>query len=139
MMFFARTIYMQKKMHLFMIQPLQLVAPRIRLVVQTQSQGKHTMTNSINSGNQVIVGEWALINVMGGQVCIGDKMQDFRGDDVVITGMGNPPHKQGSTGRVELDGREYFPSVAGCEWVNFADKGLTLDTSSIKFCTTFPR
>ena len=98
-----------------------------------------TMTNSINSGNQVIVGEWALINVMGGQVCIGDKMQDFRGDDVVITGMGNPPHKQGSTGRVELDGREYFPSVAGCEWVNFADKGLTLDTSSIKFCTTFPR
>ena len=85
------------------------------------------MINNIQNGTQVISQEkWVLVNNIGGRVCIGDRLQDFRGDECIVTGLGNPPHKSGSTGRIELDGREYYPSVAGCEWVNFIDRGLTI-------------
>ena len=90
--------------------------------IATQLKEYKTMEN----GTQVVVGDLVLINAEGGRVCIGDRLQDFRGNDCIVTGLGNPPHKAGSTGRIELDGCEYFPSVAGCEWVNFIEKGLVI-------------
>ena len=49
-------------------------------------------------------------------VQVGDKVRDFRGDEHTVTGMGYPPRHSGSSGRIELDGFQYFPSVAGAEW-----------------------
>ena len=80
----------------------------------------------MNNGQQVVVGEWVLVNGLGGRVCLGDQLEDFRGDTTTVTGAGHPPHKPGSTGRIELDGREYFPSVADCKWINFKDEGLVI-------------
>ena len=78
------------------------------------------------NGQEIVVGDWVLINEMGGRVCIGDRLTDFRGDECIVSGVGNPPHKQGSTGRIGLEHGEFFPSVAGCKWVNFSDEGLVV-------------
>ena len=89
------------------------------------------MTNNIDKSaplfgvkNEITSGRWSLVttsHTLAGvavdvPVCVGDDLKDFRGDRCKVTGQGRPPHKPGSTGRIELDGREYFPSVAGCKW-----------------------
>jgi hypothetical protein len=59
---------------------------------------------------------WRLINANGTPVVIGQSYLDHRGDPVTVTGLGQPPHKASSTGRVELDGRLYFPTVINAKW-----------------------
>ena len=90
------------------------------------------MTNTIENSaplfgvkNAITDGRWSLVTTsrtLAGvsvqvPVSVGDELADFRGDRCEVTGQGCPPHKPGSTGRIELNGREYFPSVAGCEWL----------------------
>lgn len=61
----------------------------------------------------------------GNTVKAGDKFLCFRGESYTISdGIGAPPHKPSSTGKVwvrsdrsDSFGREFFPSVIGCEWV----------------------
>jgi hypothetical protein len=61
---------------------------------------------------------WKLINEKTGEpVVFGESYPDFRGDLEIIVG-GIPPHKPGSTGRVETKGgRLYFPTVFNLKWV----------------------
>lgn len=63
-----------------------------------------------------------LVNKDTGEVvAIGDNVNSFRGEEAIVTG-GSPPHKEGSTGRVDVrwTGMEasgsYFPSVFNLEW-----------------------
>ncbi len=56
-------------------------------------------------------------------VAVGDKLQTFRGEPVVVTGW-QPPRHIGSTGRIYVTPEGYpaefqafFPSVCGCEIV----------------------
>jgi hypothetical protein len=60
---------------------------------------------------------WTLIDEHNLPVQVGQKLKDFRGDTCIVTALGTPPHKNGSTGRIVLDGMEYFPSVVDCKWI----------------------
>lgn len=60
--------------------------------------------------------KWLLIDeVTQRSVKIADVRKDFRGETGRVHG-GRAPHKPSSTGRVHVDGREYYPSVFGCVW-----------------------
>lgn len=48
---------------------------------------------------------------------VGDVCTTFRGEKLRITGKGSAPHKPSSTGRIETNEGEYFPSVVGARWV----------------------
>lgn len=54
-------------------------------------------------------------------IAIGDNVNSFRGEEAIVTG-GTPPHKEGSTGRVDVrwsgldSSGSYFPSVFNLEW-----------------------
>ena len=74
------------------------------------------------NGQEIVVGNWVLVNEMGGRVCIGDTLTDFRGDEGKVTG-GRPPHKPSSNGFVESNGFEYYAKVFGLEWVDFNKLG----------------
>lgn len=50
------------------------------------------------------------------EVMVGDAITSFRGETAVLKG-GRPPHKPSSTGRVFIEGAEYFPSVFDLKWV----------------------
>ena len=61
---------------------------------------------------------WKLFNADGKLVKVGDKLTSFRGEtDIVIEGIGQPPHKPSSTGKVWTDRGNFYPSVFKCEWV----------------------
>lgn len=55
----------------------------------------------------------------GKEVKIGDKVKDFRGNPVIVSGFALPKH-EGSTGRVYLKAPngvylgEFYPSVVDC-------------------------
>jgi hypothetical protein len=59
---------------------------------------------------------WRLINASGAPVAIGQLYLDHHGEPMTVTGLGQPPHKESSTGRVELNGRLYFPTVINAKW-----------------------
>lgn len=67
---------------------------------------------------------WALL-FNGQPVRVGDQLTDFRGDNMEVTG-GTPPHKEGSTGRIDArepgttDSAQYYPGVVNCAWVRAA-------------------
>lgn len=50
------------------------------------------------------------------EVMVGDTITSFRGVTAVLKG-GTPPHKPSSTGRVVIEGAEYFPSVFNLKWI----------------------
>lgn len=52
-------------------------------------------------------------------ILVGDKLLSFRGDLYTVTGWREPQHS-GSTGRVWVEGGEFFPSVLGCEFIEVA-------------------
>lgn len=56
------------------------------------------------------------------EVQVGDRVPNFRGELVEVTGFGYPPQHSSTSGRVELDGRLYFPGVIGAEWVSEDDE-----------------
>lgn len=61
--------------------------------------------------------KWLLIDeVTQRSVKIADVRKDFRGETGRVHG-GRAPHKPSSTGRVHVDGREYYPSVFGLKWI----------------------
>lgn len=61
--------------------------------------------------------QWLLIDeVTQRSVKVADVRKDFRGEPGRING-GRAPHKPNSTGRVHVDGREFFPSVFGLKWI----------------------
>ena len=57
-------------------------------------------------------------NSIGKYIRIGHKLADGR----IIEG-GRAPHKEGSTGRVYVDGAEFFPSVIGCKFMTVVEFG----------------
>ena len=70
-----------------------------------------------NEKNEISYGRWSLTTTpLEDAVYVGDELVNSRGDLCKVTGKGRPPHKFSSTGRIELDGRLYFPSVVGCKW-----------------------
>jgi len=52
----------------------------------------------------------------GAPVEVGSFVMDFRGDGGKLEG-GRAPAKPSSSGHVTVDGREYYASVWGLEWV----------------------
>lgn len=63
------------------------------------------------------VNDWVLVHEdTNEEVNAGDSVTSFRGEPAVVKG-GMPPHKPSSTGRVWVDGGEFFPSVFGLKWV----------------------
>jgi hypothetical protein len=64
---------------------------------------------------------WKLLDEDGDEISIGDWYMVPNGDVMTITGLGIPPHKPSSTGRVELDGRLYFPTVINAKWIEHED------------------
>lgn len=52
----------------------------------------------------------------GKEVEIGDIVASFRGELATIKGV-IPPHKEGSTGRVETELGLHFPSVYNLKWI----------------------
>ena len=59
-----------------------------------------------------------LVTKDGQEVVLPLRTQDFRGDEMIITGY-KAPHKYGSTGRIYTDnGREYFPGVANLKIID---------------------
>lgn len=58
-------------------------------------------------------------------VSLGETVETFRGEKVTLKG-GRPPHKIGSTGRIYVDGHEYFPSVCGLKWVKCEDHEIIM-------------
>jgi hypothetical protein len=67
--------------------------------------------------NEVNYGEWRLVHERTGKpVLVGDVIFDFRGNAATVKG-GMPPNKPSSTGRVWVEGGEYFPSVFDLKWV----------------------
>ena len=61
--------------------------------------------------------KWTLLDEDGDEVKIGDCHKVHNGGVMTVTGLGIPPHKPSSTGKVELDGRLYFPTVINAKWV----------------------
>lgn len=61
------------------------------------------------------LGQWQLVNRAGRPVEEGQEIASSRGAWGVVTG-GIPPRHEGSTGRVEVDGYLFYPSVYGCRW-----------------------
>lgn len=63
---------------------------------------------------------WILIDEVSlRSVRYGDVRESFRGEHAVITG-GTPPHKPGSTGRIETsDNGTYYPGVFLAKWERF--------------------
>lgn len=62
----------------------------------------------------------------GKDVKVGDLVQTFRGDEVVVEHIAKP-HSPASTGRVYVsrhDGSEaeFFPSVIGAKWIEREDQ-----------------
>jgi hypothetical protein len=60
---------------------------------------------------------WALTDKAGRPVQTGATVTSFRGESGMLQGM-QPPLHGGSSGRVIVDGRAYFPSVFNLKWVN---------------------
>ncbi|MDR3502928.1 MAG: hypothetical protein P4L79_10120 [Legionella sp.] len=73
----------------------------------------------------------------GVEVKIGDKVKDFRGEPLIVTGW-RKPHKPSSSGFVSVvdadeyvdlkeDGRshgsEFYAGVIGAEWIEREDRG----------------
>lgn len=61
----------------------------------------------------------------GKEIRIGDKLKSFRDDEAQVTGF-DPPHKEGSSGRVYVkwltgpdtgETGKYYAGVFGCEYV----------------------
>jgi hypothetical protein len=61
------------------------------------------------------LGRWELVNRAGEPVEEGQEVRSHRGAWGVVTG-GIPPRHGGSTGRIEVDGVLFYPSVYGCRW-----------------------
>ena len=60
---------------------------------------------------------WILIDqATGWPVQLGDTRRTSRNEQHQVTG-GRPPHKPSSTGRIYVQGSEYFPSVLDAAWV----------------------
>jgi hypothetical protein len=60
---------------------------------------------------------WILIDEASQRMLrVGDVVTTFRGEKRAVTGA-QPPHKAGSTGKVELDGFLLYPTVVGARWV----------------------
>ena len=61
--------------------------------------------------------QWILIDEATQRMLrVGDVVTTFRGEKVTVTGA-QPPHKASSTGKVELGGFLYGPTVVGARWV----------------------
>jgi hypothetical protein len=78
------------------------------------------------------IDDWTLVHEKTlANVCLGDTLETFRGEKVILKG-GTPPHKPSSTGRVrvssdpEHSGSEYYPSVCGLKWVKSEDHPIEL-------------
>lgn len=69
--------------------------------------------------------KWKLVvEDTGVQVTAGMKLKDFRGSLAKVSiSVGQPPHKESSTGRIFVmehnrgHSSSYFPSVFGCKWI----------------------
>ncbi len=57
----------------------------------------------------------------GKEVQIGDAVTSFRGEAATVSYV-SKPHSPASTGRVGVDGGEFFPSVFDLEWVDREDR-----------------
>ena len=99
------------------------VAQTIMDAAQLELERTKTMTNTDKLADcaKIMKNGWTLVNEQGDTVEIGDVLADFRGDKLQVTGQGRPPHKWGSTGRIELEGQEFFPGVVGCKWARSSD------------------
>ena len=97
-----------------------------------------TNTDKLADCAKITINGWTLVNEQGDTVEIGDVLADFRGDKLQVTGQGCPPHKSGSTGRIELEGREYFPSVVGCKWARSSDVMLYKVTQAVDYLDPNP-
>jgi hypothetical protein len=65
------------------------------------------------------VNDWVLVHEeTNEEVEAGASVTSFRGEPDVVKG-GTPPHKPSSTGRVWVNGGEFFPNlcVIGLKWV----------------------
>jgi hypothetical protein len=68
-------------------------------------------------GDVMRVNDWVLVHEeTNEEVEAGASVTSFRGEPDVVKG-GTPPHKPSSTGRVWVNGGEFFPSVFGLKWV----------------------
>jgi hypothetical protein len=63
-----------------------------------------------------------LIHVETGEtVAVGHAVVNFRHAAGTVTGW-REPHKPGSEGFIEVDGREVYAGTFGCAWVDRGDK-----------------
>lgn len=61
---------------------------------------------------------------------------DFKGESAILRG-GSAPHKPGSTGRIETDRGEFYPSVFGLVWAKSETSSESL-AQFIKRCEHQP-
>ncbi len=59
-------------------------------------------------------------NETGAEVEIGHAVVDFRNEPGTVTGWQEPKHA-GSSGRIEVGGWEFYPSVFNCKWIEQED------------------
>ena len=64
---------------------------------------------------------WQLETLDGEPVRLGDTLTDHRGRTARLAGGSHPRHP-GSSGRVWVDGAEYFPSVFNLVWTRYASE-----------------
>jgi hypothetical protein len=57
-----------------------------------------------------------LVHDDGKPVQIGDKVVTFRDEEATVISI-TPPHRQGSTGRVQTELGYHYPGVYGLRWV----------------------
>ena len=107
---------------------------------QLEAERTKTMTNTDKLADcaKIMKNGWTLVNEQGDTVEIGDVLADFRGDKLQVTGQGRPPHKWGSTGRIELEGQEFFPGVVGCKWARSSDVMLYKVTQVVEYLDPNP-
>ena len=75
----------------------------------------------IHNHRSTTMQNWQLVDTNNTPVSIGATITSFRGETATLKG-GKPPHHEGSTGRVWVDGGEYFPGVFNLKWVSTTDE-----------------
>ena len=62
---------------------------------------------------------WKLVNGDGDEVKAGQSYVGFRCQIYTINdGVGQPPHKEGSTGKIYTDSGNFYPNViTGMKWI----------------------
>ncbi len=72
-------------------------------------------SNDFNGDKMVLVEDITQKPILKGNL-----MKDFRGDLIIVNG-GDAPHKPASSGRIQTNRGEFYPSIINAEWIYVAN------------------